>query len=156
MGFRAAAMTLRFSAFPFSESFFFAGSRPVLFTLRMEALLNHPFRFLSCKVLEILMKRAGIFDNRTVPDVPDLCGEPVHEGLVVGDKEEGAIEVLQGINEHLRRDDVQVVGRFVHNHEVARFHQDFCEDTRARSPPERIPTVLSTSAPEKRNARTSL
>ena len=150
-------MRLRFSAFSLLRVFLpcreGASSSSLSSRRSCSSLLSC---FFSCKVVEILMECPGILDNRTVSDVPDPCCEPVHKGLVVGDKEERPVEIVQGINEDFRGNDVQVVGRFVHDDQVARVSQGFLQGKPAPFPLRKEFPPLCPRHPLKRERRRTL
>ena len=82
-------------------------------------------------------------------DFDYLRHQLVQNMAVVTDQHDRTREALQRFEQRLLGDDIEVVGRFVEQHEVIRVSQrTFARASRARSPPERTPTRLLTSSPE--------
>ena len=66
---------------------------------------------------------AGEDGGPAVDDFNNLVGDLADEGAVVGDEAEGALIVAQGVGEDFAGSDVQVVGGFVHEQQVAGLEQ---------------------------------
>jgi CheY-like chemotaxis protein len=88
--------------------------------------------------------------------VPDPRRQLAHEAAVVADEQQRPVVACAATRPGLARVEVEVVGRLVHQHHVARVYEEPARATRARSPPDSTRTGLSTSSPLNRNAPSTL
>ena len=84
----------------------------------------------------------------------DMGGDAVQEPAIVADDDRAAGEILQPLFQRPQRIDVEIVGRFVEQQQIAPSFSIFARWTRLRSPPESWPTFFCWSPPLKLNAPT--
>jgi hypothetical protein len=93
---------------------------------------------------------AEVRPDFAVPNRPDAGCDPVDKEAVVGDEQDGAIELAQHLLERLPSLDVEVVRRFVEDEEVRLLQQQAGKGKPRALSPESEPTRLKTSSSEKR------
>src|SRR5258706_15563613 len=61
---------------------------------------------------------AGVFFDLLVFDVPDLVRDLVDKVTVMGDDHKGSLVLLQGLDEDILGNEIQVIGRLVQEQEI--------------------------------------
>ena len=83
----------------------------------------HVAEFLQLLGLEEPVDAAEVLAHTAVTEFVDLRGEAAQEVAVVADTDEGAVEVGEGLLEHVLGAEVEMVGRLVEDEQVDRLEQ---------------------------------